>query len=136
MGICHFFRGNIRNLGFYVLCGKLDEIHPRYQEFLNFFLSDKREKYEMNVLCRDKKFWRDLIKHKNDSFQEIDIQHPLVGFIITWFNLCGDLLNCHYFREGSQSKTKYSMGLRGKFGIRKIEIFQGISGYDRFFHRK
>ena len=38
----------------------------------------------------------------------------LVDPIISWHNFSRKLLDCHHFREGSQSKTKNSMELRGE----------------------
>ena len=101
-GICHLFRQYIGNLGFRIAGNGMRYI----QGIMNFliFLLGYREKYEMIALYQDEKFWRDLIKHKWDSL-EICIQYPPLDPIISWHNFSRELLNCHCFREGSQSKT-------------------------------
>ena len=96
-GICHLFRQDVRKVGFIIAGNRMRYIFGT-ENFL-ILLFGKREKYEMIGWYWDKNFWRDLIKHKYDSFQEIGIQHPLLDSpIILWYNFSRELLNCHYFR--------------------------------------
>ena len=72
--VCHFCSRFIGKVGFKIAGKGMMYIHGT-ENFL-MFLFGKREKFEIIAYHRDKNFWRDLIKQKYDSSQEIDIQHP------------------------------------------------------------
>ena len=104
-GFATFLDGiHIKKVGFKIAGNGMRYIDGTENSFISLF--GKREKYEIIAWYRDKKIWRDLIKHSYEFPQEISVQHPPIG---------------------SQSKTKYLTGWwGGKFGITKLKIFTGF----------
>ena len=72
--ICQFSRRDIANVGLKNTGNGMRYIHDT-ENFL-IFLFGRREKYELIACSRDKKFWRDLMKQKYHSSQDIGIQNP------------------------------------------------------------
>ena len=73
------------------------------------------------------KFWRDLIKHKYDSYQVIGIQHSLVGPVAAQLSLRGLSVENENTRRDDEDEDS---------GPRKLKITHEISGYDRSFYGK
>ena len=89
-GICNFFRRDIGDAGLKNIGNGMRYTHDT-ENFL-IFLFGRREKYELIACSWDKKFWRDLLKQKYHSSQDIGVRNP-PG------RLFRELLNCHCFSE-------------------------------------
>ena len=96
-GICHFSRRDIGNVGLKNTGNGMRYTHDT-ENFL-IFLFGRREKYELIACSRDKKFWRDLMKQKYHSSQDIGNQNPLGRPYHILVQFSRELLHCHCFSK-------------------------------------